>query len=197
MHKGVFVYENDIGIAGCVGKRSHGLDQNFNKDRVDPIRLGKRNPKGKNQGIGELFWHDRFGYRFERVAEQMKDYIADTSAWIDYFRGNADCAFMKDLIYSNSLCTNDLILAELLPSILHRGENKLAELMNSLKKSILSIDWQEVQRIQILNLRHGNNHVGLSDIIIAQNCMQNDLKLITSDKHFAAMAKYISLEIRP
>ena len=125
----------------------------------------------------------------------MKAYIADTSAWIDYFRGCAGYAFMKDLIYGNSLYTNDLILAELLPSILHRGESKLAELMNSLQKSPLSIDWQEVQRIQLSNLRHGNNRVGISDIIIAQNCIQNDLRLITSDKHFAAMAKYLSLGI--
>jgi len=49
--------------------------------------------------------------------------------------------------------------------------------------------------MQILNLKHGNNNIGISDIIIAQNCMQNELKIIPHDKHFEAMAKYIPLEI--
>jgi predicted nucleic acid-binding protein len=93
------------------------------------------------------------------------------------------------------LCTNDIILTELLPSIIHRRENELAGLLNSLRRKVLIIDWLEIQGIQILNLKHGNNNVGISDIIIAQNCMQNKLKIITKDKHFKAMAKYIPLEI--
>jgi predicted nucleic acid-binding protein len=71
----------------------------------------------------------------------------------------------------------------------------LADLLNSLRKKVLIIDWQEIQGIQLLNLRHGNNNVGISDIIISQNCIQNKLRIITKDKHFKAMAKYIPLEI--
>jgi predicted nucleic acid-binding protein len=125
----------------------------------------------------------------------MSDNIIDSSAWIEYFKGNEEYSFIKELIYNNAICTNDIILTELLPSIIHRGENKLAELLNSLRKNILLIDWQEIRNIQILNLKHGNNNVGISDIIIAQNCMQNNLKIITKDKHFIAMSKYIALEI--
>jgi predicted nucleic acid-binding protein len=125
----------------------------------------------------------------------MSDNIIDSSAWIEFFKGNEEYAFIKDLVYNNSIGTNDIILTELLPSIIHRGENKLAELLNSLKKNILLIDWQDIQNIQILNLKYGNNNVGISDIIIAQNCVQNDSILITKDKHFTAMAKYIPLKI--
>jgi predicted nucleic acid-binding protein len=125
----------------------------------------------------------------------MSDNIIDSSAWIEFFKGNEEYSFIKELIYTNSLCTNDIILTELLPSIIHKRENKLADLLNSLRKKNLIIDWQEIQNIQLLNLRHGNNNVGISDIIIAQNCIQNKLKIIAKDKHFKAMAKYIPIEI--
>jgi predicted nucleic acid-binding protein len=123
----------------------------------------------------------------------MSNNIVDSSAWIEYFKGNEEYSFIRDLVYNNAICTNDIILAELLPSIIHRGENKLAELLNSLRKNILLIDWREIQNIQVLNLKHGNNNVGISDILIAQNCIQNNSKLITRDKHFTAMAKYTAL----
>jgi predicted nucleic acid-binding protein len=67
--------------------------------------------------------------------------------------------------------------------------------LSSLRRKILLIDWQEIQNIQILNLKNGNNNIGISDIIIAQNCIQNNLKIVTKDKHFKAMAKYIPLKI--
>jgi predicted nucleic acid-binding protein len=125
----------------------------------------------------------------------MKDNIIDSSAWIEYFKGNRIYSFITDLIYANAICTNDIILTELLPSIIHKKENELADLLNSLRKNILIIDWQEIRDMQILNLKHGNNNVGISDIIIAQNCIQNESKLITNDKHFGIMAKYIPLKI--
>jgi predicted nucleic acid-binding protein len=125
----------------------------------------------------------------------MKDNIIDSSAWIEYFKGNRIYSFITDLIYTNAICTNDIILTELLPSIIHKRENKLANILNSLRKNILIIDWQEIRNIQILNLKHGNNNVGISDIIIVQNCIQNESKLITNDKHFKIMAKYIPLKL--
>ena len=125
----------------------------------------------------------------------MKDNLIDSSVWIEYFKGNRMYSFITDLIYTNAICTNDIILTELLPSIIHKRENELANLLNNLRKNVLIIDWQEIRNIQILNLKHGNNNVGISDIIIAQNCIQNELKLITNDKHFGIMTKYIPLKL--
>jgi predicted nucleic acid-binding protein len=121
--------------------------------------------------------------------------LVDSSAWIEYFKGNKKYSFITNLIITNTVCTNDIILSELLPSIIHRKEYKLADLLNSISKYTLVIDWQEIRSIQLLNLKHGNNNIGISDIIIAQNCMQNELKLIVHDKHFEAMSKYIPLEV--
>jgi predicted nucleic acid-binding protein len=125
----------------------------------------------------------------------MNNIVIDSSAWIEYFKGNQKYYFIKELIFNNAICTNDIILTELLPSIIQKKENNLAELLNSMTKYVLSINWQEIRNIQILNLKHGNNNIGISDIIIVQNCLQNNLKLVANDKHFAAMSKYIQIEI--
>ena len=121
--------------------------------------------------------------------------LIDSSAWIEYFKGNKTYNFITELIYNNAICTNEIILTELLPSIIHKKEKKLAELLNSLKKYLVTIDWQEIRNIQILNLKHGNNNIGISDIIIAQNCIQNNLKLVTNDKHFYVMSKYLPIDV--
>ena len=121
--------------------------------------------------------------------------LVDTSAWIEYFRGNRKFSFINRLIEANVICTNDIILTELLPSIVQKREHSLANILNNVKKYPLLIDWQEIRAIQLLNLKHGNNNIGISDIIIAQNCIQSRLKLITYDKHFVAMAKYTPLKI--
>jgi predicted nucleic acid-binding protein len=125
----------------------------------------------------------------------MKDNVIDSSVWIEYFKGNRVYSFITDLIYNNTICINDVILTELVPPIIHKKENKLADLLNSLRKNVLILDWQEIRNIQILNLKNGNNNIGISDIIIAQNCIQNESKLITTDKHFGIMAKYIPLKL--
>ena len=121
--------------------------------------------------------------------------LVDSSVWIEYFNGNQKYSFINDLIDTNAICTNDIILTELLPSIIHKKEYKLAELLNCIRKHALIIDWQEIRNMQLLNLKHGNNNIGISDLIISQNCMQNKLTIITNDKHFEAMSKYIPLEI--
>ena len=121
--------------------------------------------------------------------------LVDSSAWIEYFRGNQSYAFLTGLINIDAICANDIILSELLPSIFHRNEHKLAELLNLVKKCALAIDWKEIREIQLLNLKHGNNNIGISDIVIAQNCVQNGMKVIARDKHFEAMAMYTPLEV--
>jgi len=121
--------------------------------------------------------------------------LVDSSAWIEYFKGNKKYSFISNLILTNTVCTNDIILSELLPSIIYRKEYQLADLLDSINKYRLAVDWHGIRSIQLLNLKHGNNNIGVADIIIVQNCMQNRLKLIAHDRHFEAMSEYIPLEL--
>lgn len=43
---------------------------------------------------------------------------------------------------------------------------------------------------QIINLKHGINNVGIPDIIILQNVINNNLSLISIDKHFNQMKNH-------
>jgi predicted nucleic acid-binding protein len=123
--------------------------------------------------------------------------LIDSSAWIEYFRGNPDFKFIQNLLINNSACTNELILAELLPSMIYRKEKDLADLMKSLPLYSLNTIWEEIRNVQLLNLQHGYTHIGISDIIIVQNCIQNGLILLHSDKHFDKMNEYINFQFYP
>jgi predicted nucleic acid-binding protein len=125
----------------------------------------------------------------------MSNILIDSSAWIEYFKVHENFLFIDDLIDYNTLCTNDLILTELLPSIIHKKEHHLADLLNTIAKYDIIIDWQELREYQKLNLKYGNNNIGIADLIIVQNSIQNNLKIVSADKHFGAMAKYLPLEI--
>ena len=125
----------------------------------------------------------------------MSFILVDTSIWIDFFRGRSVAEPLDELIKTNRISTNDLILAELIPSIRFRKEEKLQHLLLSIRRFDLSIDWQDITNMQLLNLRSGNNHVGIPDLIIAQNALHNDLVLFENDKHFQAMKKILGLDL--
>ena len=114
--------------------------------------------------------------------------LVDTSVWIEYFRGNPDTVILNQLIDNNSLCINDLILAELLPSINQKKENDLKDLFYRITNIALKINWNELIFMQTLNLKNGINKVGIPDLIISQNAIENNLELFTRDNHFELMS---------
>ena len=121
--------------------------------------------------------------------------LIDTSVWIDYFRNGSTADAVDVLLRNNSICVNDIILAELLPSINLRGEDELRELLLSIPRLQLQIDWNELIYMQSQNLQQGLNKVGLPDLMIAQNAIQNNVKLFTCDKHFLLMQEFFPLDI--
>jgi len=121
--------------------------------------------------------------------------LVDSSVWIAFFRGSLEAKAIFGLIDTNTICTNDLILAELVPSLQVRRENDLIYILESIEKLDLDIDWNELIAFQSYNLKHGINRVGLSDLIIAQNAIQNSARLYSLDKHFMLMRKHLGLKI--
>jgi hypothetical protein len=95
----------------------------------------------------------------------------------------------------NQICTNDLILAELIPFLLHRNETDLVEILNTINKIPLYIDWNEIIEFQTENIRNGINNIGIPDLIIVQNVRKNGLQLFSSDKHFELMKKHITFKM--
>jgi len=124
----------------------------------------------------------------------MNKVLVDSSVWISFFKGAEESKILFPLIEANQLCINDLILAELIPSLNHKKEHEIAKLLQSIERPPLDIDWVEIMRMQTLNLKHGINKVGIPDLIIVQNAMQNNICLLSFDKHFTLMKSHFGFK---
>jgi predicted nucleic acid-binding protein len=113
--------------------------------------------------------------------------LVDTSVWIDYFRSGEDSERLDYLIDENLVITNELILTELLPLLVIRREKSVINLLEKIKKSSLKLNWDEIVSYQVSCLQSGSNGIGIPDLIIAQNAIQNNLPVYSIDKHFKFM----------
>jgi predicted nucleic acid-binding protein len=125
----------------------------------------------------------------------MKKVLIDSSVWIGFFRGLEESKQLNKLLDTNMICTNSLILAEIVPALIMRKEKELVNLMNSIERINLEIDWIEITQYQVINLKNGVNRVGIPDLIIAQNAIKNNIQLFSFDKHFELMKKVIGLKM--
>ncbi len=121
--------------------------------------------------------------------------LVDSSVWIEYFKGNEKVKPLEALIDLNAVCINDLILAELMPSIWHKKEMELGELVLAIPKIPMDINWESIINMQTLNLKNGINKVGIADLIIIQNAIYNGLDLFSLDKHFELMSSLHKLRL--
>ena len=121
--------------------------------------------------------------------------LVDTSVWIEYFRGGDRAEKLDFLIEENLVLTNDIILAELIPFLKLKKQNRVIKLLKRIKKLELKIDWNEIIEIQYKCLKSGINGIGIPDLIIAQNVLQNRCKLFTLDKHFQLIQKIINIQL--
>jgi len=70
--------------------------------------------------------------------------LVESSVWIDYFGGGINSKVLDSLIDENLVCTNDLILSELLPILRHKGQYEIAELLEQVTRIPLEINWQNI-----------------------------------------------------
>ena len=121
--------------------------------------------------------------------------LVDSSAWIAYFRGTSDLSSLDWLIEEGLTVTNDIILAELTPALLVRGERTLVDLLRDMERVPLTLDWDGRIEMHVTCLRNGINKVGIPDLIVAQQAMQNSLSLFSLDKHFRLLSKHVALQL--
>lgn len=127
----------------------------------------------------------------------MNGVLVDSSVWIEYFKKrNSPISVELDLLIdSGDICLNDLVLAELVPSLRARKQSELIDILQSLERFPVKIDWDEIISLQTKNLRHGINKVGIPDLMILQNVLQNDASLFTLDKHFRLMQGLVKFQL--
>jgi len=110
--------------------------------------------------------------------------LVDTSVWVAYFRHGNDLEQLDFLIDENLVVTNDLILAELIPFLKARNQNKIIALLHSVEKLRLNINWKQIIALQYACLKSGLNGLGIPDLIIAQNAQQHGCEIYSLDNHF-------------
>jgi len=120
--------------------------------------------------------------------------LIDSSVWIEYFKNGAPSE-VDFLINENLACTNDLILSEILPILIKNNEKDAIEGLRSIENIPLQIDWELIQEYQVLNLKNGLNQIGIPDLIIIQQVIQEKLSLLSLDKHFKLMREFLSYEL--
>lgn len=125
----------------------------------------------------------------------MSKILIDSSVWIEYFKSENKHKVIDELIEENAICTNNLILTELLPYLYIKKENELIDSLNAIEKKEIKINWDTITKMQIKNIENGINKVGIADLIILQNVIENDLILYSIDKHFLMMKKIFDFNL--
>ncbi len=121
--------------------------------------------------------------------------LVDTSVWINYLREGRHGESLDVLIDENLITVNELVLSELIPALTIQGQIEIIALLRLLPVQPLSIDWNEIQSIQIKCMKKGFNGVGIPDLIVAQNALQHHSSLYTIDKHLRWLADIIPLKL--
>ncbi len=121
--------------------------------------------------------------------------LVDTSIWIEYFRSGSNSEKLDFLIDENLIVINDLILAELVPSLKVRKQRKIVELLYDIKKLELPINWDQIIEFQFKCLKNGLNGIGIPDLIVAQNAKQNRCEIYSLDNHFNLMKDILELQL--
>jgi predicted nucleic acid-binding protein len=127
--------------------------------------------------------------------------IADTSAWIDYFKGT-DAAHTNILdreLTRNRVGTGDLIIAEFLQGFRNdRDYQEAKSLMDSLEYFDLvgkEVAFLAGQNFRLLR-REGITVRKTIDVLIASFCILNDFELIHNDRDFDPFEERLGLRVR-
>ena len=121
--------------------------------------------------------------------------LVDTSIWIEYFRSGNNSEKLDFLIDENIVVINELILAELIPFLKVRNQRRVIDLLHNIKKLKLSINWAHIIDFQFKCLKIGLNGIGIPDLIVAQNAMQNGAEIYSYDNHFRRMKDILDLHL--
>jgi len=112
--------------------------------------------------------------------------LADTTAWIEFFRGKSKVADRFEmLLIENAVCTCGVVMFEVLQGIKSEGEkNKILSILATLPYfEMMKKLWQSAAELS-LSLKKNGVNLPLSDILIAAIAVENDLSIYTLDNHF-------------
>lgn len=120
--------------------------------------------------------------------------LVDSSVWIEFFK-KGNVPYLEKLIQEDLVCTNEVILSELGPLLMHRKKWETWDSLCAFEIIPLELDWDQIRYYQLLNLRNGINRLGVPDVIIIQQVIMQKLTLFSFDKHFKLMRQQLNFEL--
>lgn len=120
--------------------------------------------------------------------------LIDSSVWIQYFR-KGGIQKLDRLIEEDLACINELILTELAPALILKDETELLEGLQAMEMIPLNVDWAIICDYQLMNLKSGINKIGIPDLIILQQVIEQKISLFSFDKHFKLMQNHLNFDL--
>jgi len=126
-----------------------------------------------------------------------KKIIVDTSVWIEYFKNNSEVvSFIERHLLEDTVYLVGIIVSELIQGIKNEQER---EMIRSNLDAINYIDMEFddwVRTGDLSNkLRKNGLTIPLTDIAIASTAIENNLMLISRDKHFKQIPDLCMMEL--
>jgi predicted nucleic acid-binding protein len=128
--------------------------------------------------------------------------FVDSSVWIDYFNGRIteQTNLLDSLLGREPIIIGDLVLTEVLQGF--REDEDFIRAMGLFEcllfRPMLGRDLAIKSAENYRHLREkGVTVTKTIDVMIATFCIENNLSLLHSDKHFEPMTKYLRLETLP
>jgi predicted nucleic acid-binding protein len=127
--------------------------------------------------------------------------VADTSVWIDYFKGikAPHTDILDQELLHNRIITGDIIIIEFLQGFKNEKDyHQAKDIMNALEyhdfagKEIAHKAAQNFRKLR----KKGITIRKTIDVIIATFCIENDFLLIHNDRDFDSMEQYLGLKVR-
>ena len=90
-----------------------------------------------------------------------------------------------------------MVIGPIIPPIEFIGVKKILGILicNKNNNIPIIIDWYEIIDFQTKNIKNGYNNIGIPDLIIIQNVLQNNLVLYSIDKHFTFLQKLYKFKL--
>ena len=120
--------------------------------------------------------------------------LVGSSVWIEYFNSGG-FPKLDRLIEEELVCTNELILTEIAPVLMHQKEEEILEGLFAIESIPLQIDWHIIRDYQHMNLKNGINKVGIPDLLILQQIIDQKITFFSLDKHFKLLQNHFSFEL--
>jgi len=126
--------------------------------------------------------------------------IADTSVWIDFFRGldEPHVKRLENALISDRLYIGDLIIAELLQGVKNdKGAKEIRGIISKLTVVNMvneSIAYKSAENYRILRT-NGKTVRKTIDMLIATFCIEKGMTLIHNDRDFDPIEEILGLKV--